>query len=469
MNIRQKIFSSLLASLVSIGVIGGISFYNLFVVKDKVIVIERVDDFSNIILEARRYEKNYLLYGKEEDFDESIHYVDRGVALLRNVHSNISDPESRRQIGAIEEMIIYYRQGMENIRQTPNPVLLENLREMGKHLVDEAIKLSAHERVKIIHIIRWLKVSIVCSAIVLVGVGLLLLNFINSRVIRPLRSIEKATNDIAQGKFTPLANHQSHDEISRLVDALNHMVTELERRQEQLIQAHKLSSIGTLSSGIAHQLNNPLNNISTSSQILTEEVGDQLSDFGRKMLGNITQETLRARDIVRGLLEFSRHQDYTPRTIKLSEVVDRSVSLISSQVPAGIAIETDVPPDLEVTIDRQGMQEVFINLLLNAVQAIERTPGRVSVSARFDEDKQSVGVLVKDTGKGMPEGVRKQVFDPFFTTKDMRGGTGLGLFIVFSIVKKNRGTVEVDSSEGVGTTFTITLPVKPLDSDLQAG
>ncbi len=179
----------------------------------------------------------------------------------------------------------------------------------------------------------------------------------------------------------------TRDETQRVVEAFNRMVQELEKRQDQLVQAKKLSSLGVLTSGVAHQLNNPLNNISTSCQILMEEMKDlKTADlaFFQKMLSNIDQEVDRARDIVKGLLEFARAKEFTLKPTPLKAVVDRTLRLISSQVPADVEITEEVPEDLVLELDAQRMQEALLNLIMNGIQAIDGKPGQIKVEARVD-------------------------------------------------------------------------------------
>jgi signal transduction histidine kinase len=147
---------------------------------------------------------------------------------------------------------------------------------------------------------------------------------------------------------------------------------------------------------------------------------------------------------------------------KLQEVVARSVRLISSQVPSGIEIVTEVPPDLELNLDSQRMQEVFLNLLMNAIQAIEPMPGQIKITAEKVAafDHQAFGqIVVADTGKGIDPRDIGRIFDPFFTTKEVGSGTGLGLSIVYGIIEKHQGTISVESTPGAGTRFIICLPL----------
>ena len=243
------------------------------------------------------------------------------------------------------------------------------------------------------------------------------------------------------------------------MEGFNRMISELERRQDQLLQAKKLSSLGTLTSGIAHQLNNPLNNISTSCQILLEEFDKSDPEFSHRMLDNIEHEVHRARDIVRGLLEFSRIKEFCLAPTALFQVVERSVKLISSHVPPGVEILLDVPGDLSLNLDAQRMQQVFLNLIENAVHAIE-PPGQITIKARTDLDQNQVVITVEDTGNGIPETELGRIFDPFFTTKEVGLGTGLGLSIVFGIVQKHHGSISVESRQKEGTRFTIRFPIE---------
>jgi two-component system NtrC family sensor kinase len=256
---------------------------------------------------------------------------------------------------------------------------------------------------------------------------------------------------------------QSRDETQSVVEAFNKMITELEKRQDQLVQAQKLSSLGILTSGIAHQLNNPLNNISTSCQILQEEqeeIVEGNSEFVGKLLHNIDQEVDRARDIVKGLLEFSREQEFQQNLVNLENLVIRTTRLIASQLPAGVEIFTEIPEDLDIFADGQKLQEALLNLLLNAAQAMPNETGRITITAAKDNRAKQVVVQVKDTGWGIPEDHLPYIFDPFFSTKEVGYGTGLGLSVAHGIIEQHNGTLNVESKVGEGSIFTIRLPLR---------
>ena len=173
------------------------------------------------------------------------------------------------------------------------------LRETGQNLVEHSIAIAEFERQSVLTINHKLRTTLIIAMGVVTLVVLALVIFVSKSILGPLRQVQEATRKIAQGTFVPLAVKNADDEIQQVFVALNSMVEELKKRQTQLVQAQKLSSIGTLASGIAHQLNNPLNNISTSAQLLAEQTAGE-NPFADKMMDNITQETLRARDIVKG-------------------------------------------------------------------------------------------------------------------------------------------------------------------------
>jgi hypothetical protein len=147
--------------------------------------------------------------------------------------------------------------------------------------------------------------------------------------------------------------------------------------------------------------------------------------FLKKLLTNVEQEVNRARDIVKGLLEFSRVREFALKPTPLGEVVQRAVRLVSSQVPPGVEVVQEVPENLVVNIDAQRLQEVFLNLLLNAIQSIEEPPGEIKIAARLDEARKQAVITVADSGCGIPRDVIDHIFDPFFTTKETGAGTGL--------------------------------------------
>jgi two-component system NtrC family sensor kinase len=235
--------------------------------------------------------------------------------------------------------------------------------------------------------------------------------------------------------------------------------TERRRLQDQLIQSEKMSAIGQLIAGIAHDLNNPLASVLGFADFLTEVPHVPASI--REPLTVIREEAERASSIVRNLLGFARKQEHQRRPTALKPLLDATFVLLRNQlmanrVDAAIEIEPDLPmPD----IDPNQIQQVFVNLINNAAQAIASTgrPGTILVRARRWLDGVAIDVI--DDGPGMSEALATQVFEPFFTTKAEGEGTGLGLSISQGIVKEHGGRIMLSSEEGKGSTFTVQLPI----------
>ena len=470
LNLRQKVILGLVLGILSIGFIGIVSYHYLQVIELKQHFVEVADDLSNKTLEIRRSEKNFLLYGSKNDLEENRRFIQDGLGLLSTIESEVKGLAGAPTIQFIRQEFLSYKDIMERMSslaegQSIPRELEEQLRERGKRLVDLSHQLVSFERKRILEIIQTLKTQLLGSLAIFVVVGGFLSFFVSRKILQPLKTIEKTTLRIAMGNFNPLPVLNTRDETQRVVEAFNRMVQELEKRQDQLVQAKKLSSLGVLTSGVAHQLNNPLNNISTSCQILIEELNDLETydlTFFQKMLTNIEQEVERARDIVKGLLEFSRVKDFALKPTSLKAVVDRSIRLISSQIPAGIDILENIPNDLVLQLDAQRMQEALLNLLMNGIQAIKKIPGQIKVEAKLDDKAQRAIITLEDTGIGISKEDLGRIFDPFFTTKEVGVGTGLGLSIVYGIVEKHHGTISAESKEGEGTRFIIRLPYTPL-------
>jgi signal transduction histidine kinase len=472
LNIRQKVIVGLSACLLAIGFIGGFSYHYLRTIELKQHVVQIADDLRDTILEMRRYEKNYLLYGSAEDLKENQRYTQLAAEVLEKVAVEVKSLKVASQLDTFRSELLAYRRLMEQMvaqagerGQPENRGLEEQLRGRGKALVELAEQLVSFERQRIFEIIQTLKTQLLFSLIAFLALMGFLIFIVSRKIIRPLRVIENTTLRIAQGNFRPLPVLDTRDETQRVVEAFNRMVAELEKRQDQLVQAKKMSSLGVLTAGIAHQLNNPLNNISTSCQIILEELDQGNAEFLKKLLNNVEQEVNRARDIVKGLLEFSRVREFALKPIPLEDVLRRSIRLISSQVPPGIDIVEQVPWDLILELDAQRMQEVFLNLLMNAIQAIKETPGEIKIAATIDKSCREGVITVEDTGAGIAREEIDRIFDPFFTTKEIGLGTGLGLSIVYGIIEKHHGSISVESKEGEGTRFTLRLPLPATDQE----
>jgi signal transduction histidine kinase len=247
-----------------------------------------------------------------------------------------------------------------------------------------------------------------------------------------------------------------NEELERRVEE---RTRELRAAQDQLIQSEKLATIGELAAGVAHEINNPIGVILGFAQVLLKRT-DKENDIYRP-LSVIEREGVRCKNIVQDLLDFARQSKPTPTRLNVNGVIEAAVSLMEHQSNSDqVTVITDYGSDLpDVVADENQLQQVFFNIILNAYQAMPKG-GKLRIESRVQDGE--VQVVFADSGPGIAEEDILHVFDPFFTTKDVGEGTGLGLSVSYGIIRQHGGTIEVQSEEEIGATFTVKLPaVKP--------
>lgn len=244
--------------------------------------------------------------------------------------------------------------------------------------------------------------------------------------------------------------HDRRDEIR--------MQKELENTQMQLLQSEKMASLGKMAAGVAHQLNNPLSGIILYSRLVMEEY--ELPAEAIEDLERVLEDAERAKETVKELLEFARqtNQDMKPQDI--NEIVSRTMFLLENQsIFHNIEIKKDLADNLPlIKGDAQQLNHVFMNIILNAADALEGV-GTLGIRSRYSAEKQAVCLEISDTGEGIAEDVLPHIFEPFYTTKEQGKGTGLGLSMVYGILESHGGTIHAESKVGEGTTFYMELPV----------
>src|SRR2546427_3368324 len=242
---------------------------------------------------------------------------------------------------------------------------------------------------------------------------------------------------------------------------------ELRDKQEQLVQAGKLATLGELTTGVAHELNNPLNNtgLFVGNAIDLIELG--VTDKGQiaRELRQAMQQVRKATEIISHLRTFGRAAPASREPISLRQVIERALSLMQEQLrlrEIGVTVDWGAEEPVVVGNPIQ-MEQVFINLLTNARDALADAPRRaIRISASVGS--AAVAIAFADSGAGIPPGLERRIFDPFFTTKEVGKGTGLGLSITYGIIKEHGGTISVVSPPGEGATFLIRLPLAPADA-----
>ena len=246
-------------------------------------------------------------------------------------------------------------------------------------------------------------------------------------------------------------NGEVHGYIQLIQD-----VTELKRMEEQMTNSEKLASIGRLAAGIAHEIGNPLTSIFSFVQILREI---EQEEFKKDSLKTISFHINRISEILKQLSGFSKMPIGEPRQCQINEIIESSINLIKYNKKAKeIDIIEKLSPSLpEVSIDCNQLSQVFVNLILNAIDAM---PNGGELTVKSFVKRNNIVIQFKDQGLGIPKENLIKIFDPFYTTKEK--GTGLGLAVSYNIVKKMNGTLTVESEVNKGSTFTITIPIKPI-------
>lgn len=282
-------------------------------------------------------------------------------------------------------------------------------------------------------------------------------------ISRPLQRITLAAVQVTNGAYgTEVDMRRSNDEIGLLADSFNEMsrkmaedIRQLRILNEQLIKTEKLVALGTLSAGIAHEVNNPLASISSLVQIINSK--QPQDEETKEMLRLISTQINRISRVTKDMSDFARMQPSAKTIVNFNEVIEKSLRLaLFDKTFQKLEIVRDFDPNLPVILaDDDQFQQVFLNFLLNARDAM---PSGGTLTIQTSNEAETIRIAFRDTGSGVEESIRQNLFDPFFTTKKTGRGTGLGLSICFSIVNGHGGSIEVSSNSPHGAAFIITLP-----------
>jgi signal transduction histidine kinase len=435
--------------------------------KAKALFLETVGDYLFEVQEARRYEKNFFLYGTGlSDALASVHLA-RG--YLEHSSAEIESVIGSKQYADTRKSLSDYSQLLERALLVGTPSgsggslqarkIEADLRRHGARILGDAEKMIDEERLSLHAMLHTYTLAafgflgFMCIVIAYVA------SFIIRAVLRPLGRFVEYTARIGEGDYSPIRPARKYrDEFSNLAIALNQMLAELALREEQLTQSAKMAAVGTLTSGIAHELNNPLNNIGVTAEALLDGYDEYSDEEKRKMLGEIERQLERASGTVRNLLDFTRKEQPAYTAVSVGDVVEGAIRLAGNEIRlGGVELKQDIDADLpDVRGNPRDLQQVLLNLLLNGIQAMPEG-GTLSIRASTAGDG-FVRVDVKDTGVGIPAEDLDKVFDPFYTTKDPGKGTGLGLSVAYSTVDRHGGRICVESEPGKGAVFSVYLP-----------
>jgi signal transduction histidine kinase len=429
--------------------------HNINVFKKELNTLEDAHDFMEDVLELRRYEKNFVFRIDSKDIEEVLDYLKKIKKKINQITSNLEMIDDGK-VKAFHNDLMNYEH-LINLARERKEFRFNEIRRYGQNMVMIAQNILDISKS---YIDRRLNKILIIPTIVVFLFGLILivlLIILAVIILRQMAFIQKATKKIAQGNFSyiPVKSHS----FALIVEAFNRMIKELELRQEQLLQERKLAAVGTLTSGIAHELNNPLNNISLTVESLIEELDELNKEESIEMLHEVLGEVERASSLVKNLLEFSRRKKSQAfELINLADIIEVTIRLVQNQLTlSNIRLKKHIPENIpKINGNSDSLKQVFVNLFFNAIQAM---PEGGSLTVVVSQGARGfVSVQVADTGVGIPRDVMDRIFDPFYTTKPVGIGTGLGLSIVYGIVKKHGGHIEVQSEQGKGTTFTVFLP-----------
>lgn len=303
---------------------------------------------------------------------------------------------------------------------------------------------------------RYLTLPAIVFAILLgAAASILLSRFIT----KPLSEFVGFAKVLGKGEFGGRVEVRSRDEIGELAHSFNKLSMELKAAMEKmeeaytythLLQTEKLSSIGQISAGLAHELKNPVTTLKMLFQAFVEN-----PDMTREDAAVINKEIEKIDNVLNSFLGFVKEKGFRFSEINIDKLIDRILSLASFDLDSyGIVVQKDMTDNLpSITGDRALLEQVFLNLIINAVEAMP-DGGEIRISGKTDNN--FVDVMIWDKGGGIPADLKSKVFNPFFTTKEH--GTGLGLSIAYNIINAHRGELFFDTNEGVGTVFTVRLP-----------
>ncbi len=469
-SIRLRMIISLAVSFFLCVILASATLQILHRVRFKVENLKSVEALSFHVQQARRFEKDFLLYGTS--LDAAKENSEAALAIYEGQASRLRQSAWNGEAGQLGEHLEAYARLLQSLWEKRAVALQGDAREKSYVLeVESALRrhgseMSGLSEQLVVRENASLDDMLRRSAAVTLGLLVLLLVLflavavlLNRAMVNPILRFEAYNRRIAQGDFSPIRPARWYrDEFSDLAVVVNQMLAALKVHQDRCVKAGKLAVVGTLTSGIAHEINNPLNNISITTEALMEGFKTLGDEQKWKYLQDIYFETERAAETVKSLLDFTRKERLEMKPLNVVDVIQQTARLVNNEMAiSNVVFEARVPGGLpEVLGSFNQLRQVFLNLFLNAIQAMPQG-GRLLVTARMGDDGK-VCVEVHDDGMGIAPELLPRVFDPFFTTKEPGKGTGLGLSVSVSILKKHGGDIRVESEKGKGTTFCVCLP-----------
>lgn len=289
----------------------------------------------------------------------------------------------------------------------------------------------------------------------------LLIYFLSQRFIRPIIDLSQAMAEVEIGMVEKTIPVKGKDELSQLAESYNEMVRrirdtneEMKLAHEKLLQSEKLATLGVLSSSVAHRINNPLGGLFNCVRMLKRKGDDP--EFRSNYLALVEEGLDSIEETVGQLLWTAGKREGEERECEISTVLSGVVKFLDYRMGRqNISYSESIPSYLRVSVPPHDLEEIFLNTMINSIQAMENG-GQLVVSAK--RDGRNTVLLIEDTGIGIPKDKVDKVFDLFYSTKKAGEGTGLGMWMTYELVVKYKGTIDLQSTEGVGTSVNISIP-----------
>jgi two-component system NtrC family sensor kinase len=415
--------------------------------------------FFDALRDARRLEKNFLLYDKKADLPEAIEKAGAAIQFLNDragAHINIAIDEINMVSAYRDRLIDLVRsEGEKSVQQD----LLKAVYLTGSSALRVGERLNAAAKQGVQEAILRHETNLQRSIWAGLLLGLITGILVTRSVVRPIREIETNLQKIAKGETGRLAGSNLGDEIASLAKSINDTLQEIEVRQKAVAQSSRLVALGTMLSGVAHELNNPLSNISSSCQILLEDWQELPSEQIQQLLSQIDNQVLRSQRIVSSLSNDPKSKALIRTKENVFRLTEEATLLLREQISPTVTVTIDVDRDIEAFVDPTRLQQVLINVIKNAAEAVAAN-GTIVIRAWREVFPEGRGTTweVEDDGEGMTDTVAPRIFDPFYTTKPTGQGMGLGLFVAHEIITQHGGIITAEGTSGGGTRIWIHVP-----------
>ena len=502
-SLQGKITSAYITLVVCTAVLGFIAFSDLLFLERQISEGKVVANLKDTVLKMRCEEKNLFLSIDTQALSRVKEYANLSLNILQQHHSLLASLMPASTPLVLTDTLSHYRSKLAqwpitsqntsgNSHKQPgrkqlNRQQLQNeLNQLSQQIAFSIEALSRQERDSLetaVQESQWL----LLFSLLVIGLSIYIVGHQLKRVVvTPLQQLESRLDKIGKGQLKHLQAPSNDREFITFTRTINRMLKQLEVNQKRILQSEKLASLGILAAGVAHELNNPLSNISSSCQLLMEELNEADPAQLNNWLQQIDSETERGRKIVRTLLDFGQQRVFHQSPHNLLDLVNETQLFLGKTLQQKTArLSLNIAENVLINVDKQRFQQLFINLIQNALHAggegvhirisamlcepgMSMFPDNAEVAGDLkcltDYQGRFIEILVSDDGPGIPSEQLSKVFDPFYTTSEpgygAGYGVGLGLYIVHEIVGEHNGCVAINSLPGKGTQIIVLLPAE---------